>query len=65
MKPVLCKVHGYAVAGGFDKALCSDMAIMAETTEIGYMPARLEISNDLYVGLSFGCGQGQMHIVHR
>ena len=41
MKPVLCKVHGYAVAGGSDIALCSDMSIMAETAEIGYMPARV------------------------
>ncbi len=41
MKPVLCKVHGYAVAGGSDIALCSDMSIMAETAEIGYVPARV------------------------
>ena len=41
MKPVLCKVHGYAVAGGSDIALCADMTIMAETAEIGYMPARV------------------------
>ena len=41
MKPVLCKVHGYAVAGGSDIALCSDMSIMAETAEIGYMPAHV------------------------
>ena len=41
MKPVLCRVHGYAVAGGSDIALCADMTIMAETAEIGYMPARV------------------------
>ena len=41
MKPVLCKVHGYAVADGSDIALCADMTIMAETAEIGYMPARV------------------------
>ena len=41
MKPVLCKVHGYAVAGGSDIALCADMTVMAETAEIGYMPARV------------------------
>lgn len=41
MKPVLCKVHGYAVAGGSDIALCADMTIMGETAEIGYMPARV------------------------
>ena len=41
MKPVLCKVRGYAVAGGSDIALCADMSIMAETAEIGYIPARV------------------------
>ncbi len=40
-KPVVCKVHGYAVAGGSDIALCCDLAVMAETAEIGYMPARV------------------------
>ncbi|HWH49556.1 MAG TPA: enoyl-CoA hydratase-related protein, partial [Burkholderiales bacterium] len=29
-KPVICKVHGYAVAGGSDIALCADIVIMAE-----------------------------------
>ena len=28
-KPVICKVHGYAVAGGSDIALCADIVIMA------------------------------------
>ena len=41
LKPVICKVHGYAVAGGSDIALCADMVIMAEDAEIGYMPARV------------------------
>jgi len=41
MKPVLCKVHGFAVAGGSDIALCADMTIMADDAEIGYMPARV------------------------
>ena len=40
-KPVICKVHGYAVAGGSDIALCSDIVIMAEDARIGYMPARV------------------------
>lgn len=40
-RPVLCKVHGFAVAGGSDIALCSDMVVMAEDAEIGYMPARV------------------------
>jgi enoyl-CoA hydratase len=41
MKPVICKVHGYAVAGGSDIALCADLTIMGETAKIGYMPARV------------------------
>ncbi len=40
-KPVVCKVHGYAVAGGSDIALCSDLIIMAEDARIGYPPARV------------------------
>lgn len=41
MKPVVCKVHGYAVAGGSDIALCADLTIMGASAEIGYMPARV------------------------
>ena len=41
MKPVICKVHGFAVAGGSDIALCADLTIMGETAKIGYMPARV------------------------
>ena len=40
-RPVICKVHGYAVAGGSDIALCSDIVLMAEDARIGYMPARV------------------------
>jgi enoyl-CoA hydratase len=40
-KPVICKVHGYAVAGGSDIALCSDVVIMAADARIGYPPARV------------------------
>ncbi len=39
-KPVICKVHGYAVAGGSDIALCADIVIMAEDAKIGATPAR-------------------------
>ncbi len=39
-KPVLCKVHGYCVAGGTDMALCSDLLVIAEDAKIGYPPAR-------------------------
>jgi enoyl-CoA hydratase len=41
LKPVICKVHGYAVAGGSDMALCSDIVVMAEDAYIGYPPARV------------------------
>jgi enoyl-CoA hydratase len=40
-RPVICKVHGYAVAGGSDIAMCSDMIVMAEDARIGYMPVRV------------------------
>lgn len=40
-KPVICKVHGFAVAGGSDIALCADMIVMADDAEIGYMPVRV------------------------
>ena len=40
-KPVICKVHGNAVAGGSDIALCADMIIMEDDARIGYMPVRV------------------------
>ena len=40
-KPVICKVQGYAVAGGSDIALCADLVVMANNAKIGYMPARV------------------------
>ena len=40
-KPVICKVHGYAVAGGSDIALSADLVLMAEDARIGYPPARV------------------------
>ena len=41
LKPVIAKVHGYAVAGGSDIALCADIVIMAQDARIGYPPARV------------------------
>lgn len=41
LKPVICKVHGFAVAGGSDIALCADLTIMADTAKIGDMPTRV------------------------
>ncbi len=40
-KPVICKVHGFCVAGGTDMALCSDLLIIAADAKIGYPPARV------------------------
>src|SRR5438876_8432404 len=40
-KPVVCKVHGYCVAGGTDMALCSDLLLIAADAKIGYPPARV------------------------
>ncbi len=40
-KPVLCRVHGYCVAGGTDMALCSDLLVVAADAKIGYPPARV------------------------
>jgi enoyl-CoA hydratase len=40
-KPVLCKVHGFCVAGGTDMALCSDLLAIADDAKIGYPPARV------------------------
>ena len=40
-KPVVCKVHGYCVAGGTDMALCSDLIVAEDTAKIGYPPARV------------------------
>lgn len=41
LKPVICRVHGHAVAGGSDIALCADLVVMAEDARIGYPPARV------------------------
>ncbi len=40
-KPVVCKVHGFCVAGGTDMALCSDLLVIAADAKIGYPPARV------------------------
>lgn len=40
-KPTIARVHGAAVAGGSDIALCCDFVIMAEDARIGYPPARV------------------------
>ena len=40
-KPVICKVHGFCVAGGTDMALCSDLIVVEDRVKIGYPPARV------------------------
>jgi enoyl-CoA hydratase len=40
-KPTIAKIHGFAVAGGSDIALCCDLVIMADNAKIGYPPARI------------------------
>jgi enoyl-CoA hydratase len=40
-KPTIAKVHGFALAGGSDIALCCDLLLMAEDAKIGYMPTRV------------------------
>ncbi len=40
-KPVVCKVHGFCVAGGTDLALCADLLLIASDAKVGYPPARV------------------------
>jgi enoyl-CoA hydratase len=40
-KPVVCKVHGFCVAGGTDLALCADLLVVSEDAKIGYPTARV------------------------
>jgi Enoyl-CoA hydratase/isomerase len=40
-RSAICKVHGFAAAGGSDIALGCDIILMAEDARIGYMPARV------------------------
>jgi enoyl-CoA hydratase/carnithine racemase len=40
-KPTIAKIHGFAVAGGSDIALCCDLVVMEDTAKIGYPPARV------------------------
>jgi enoyl-CoA hydratase len=40
-KPVVCKIHGFCVAGGTDLALCADLVVIEDKAKIGYPPARV------------------------
>ncbi len=59
-KPVLCKVHGYCVAGGTDMALCSDLLVIADGRE-DRLPARpgLGLADDCDVGEPARADAGQ------
>jgi enoyl-CoA hydratase len=39
--PVVARVHGDAVGGGSDLALCADVVLVAEDARIGYPPAQV------------------------
>ncbi len=40
-KPTIARIHGFAVAGGSDIALCCDFVIIEDNAKIGYPPARV------------------------
>ena len=42
-KPTIAKVHGAAVAGGSDIALCCDLLVMADDARIGYKIGRAHV----------------------
>ena len=49
--PVICKIQGYAIAGGTDIAFCADMLMISEDAKLGYPPARV-----------WGCPPGGMWV---
>jgi enoyl-CoA hydratase len=40
-KPTICKVHGYAIAGGSDLALSADLLVIAADAKLAYPPSRV------------------------
>src|SRR4029450_937516 len=65
-RPVICKVHGFAVAGGSDIALCCDIILMAEDARIGYIPARVWGCPTTAMWLyRLWAGQGERTVVNR
>ncbi|MCW5634932.1 MAG: crotonase/enoyl-CoA hydratase family protein [Rubrivivax sp.] len=40
-KPTIAMVHGVALAGGSDIAMCCDLLVMADDAKIGYPPVRV------------------------
>jgi enoyl-CoA hydratase len=63
-RPVICKVHGFAVAGGSDIALCADTIVMADDAEIGYMPTRVWGCPTTAMWV-YRTGTGEADAVHR
>ena len=64
-KPVVCKVHGFCVAGGTDMALCSDLLVIAADAKIGYPPgACVGLADDVDVGPPARAAARQASAVH-
>ncbi len=65
-KPVVCKVHGFCVAGGTDMALCSDLLVIEDDGE-DRLPAgsRVGRADHGAVGPSHRCAAGQAAALHR
>ena len=65
-KPVICKVHGYCVAGGTDMALCSDLLVVEDAAKIGYPPARVwGVPTTALWAHRIGADAGQAAAAHR
>ena len=65
MKPVICKVHGFAVAGGSDIALCADMIVMGgRCKDWLHANASLGVSNNGNVGAPAWTRKSQTYDVH-
>lgn len=47
LKPVVAKVHGYAVAGGSELMSMCDIAFVADDAVIGYPPTRMQSTPDI------------------
>ncbi len=46
-KPVVCKIHGYCLAGGTELASVCDFRIVADDAQIGYPPVRAMTTMDM------------------
>jgi len=61
-RPVICKVHGFAVAADRTSPVL-DIVIMAEDARIGYRPCACGAVRPRPCALSSGAGEGQAHAV--